>query len=227
MFKRLLWMLSILLLLTSCANLQEEVGDAPDATSTPTTTTPAVTTIAKPGDLPPVDSLPVADQSSVGKTVELSLKSEHFYYYFDADSGKERLIVVDLLSTEEDGGILYVYETDLNGLDGLCKAIASPIQGKVLAVSTISFYEFMYASWGLEFTDYALDGSIHEAELISLTDSSANSNTAQRYFSIVDADRGEVVMLAGNMTAQDSEYLTEAFEVMDRIITRFDLSRYL
>ena len=224
----------VLILLPSCADVQSGTADgvtSAETTSaqvtTTVTTTPAVTTITKPGDLPPVDSLPKADQSSVGKNVALSLKDAHFYYYFDTDSGKERLIVVDLLSTKADGGILYIYETNLKGLGGLCDAISSSVQAKVLAVSTISFYEFQYASWGLEFVDLADQGEVQKAELISLNASVTNPNPVQCYFSIVDADQGEVVMLSGNMTAQDSEYLTKAFAVMDRIIYRFDLAKYL
>lgn len=224
----------IMVLLPSCAEGQNSLtGKLPASiltsaqATTTVTTMPVMTTITRPGDLPPVDSLPKADQSSVGKTVALSLQDAYFYYYFDTDSGKERLIVVDLLSTEADGGILYIYETNLNGIDGLCDAISSSVQAKVLAVSTISFYEYMYASWGLEIIDCVDEGLVQETELISLSEPVTNPNTAQFYFSIVDADQGEVVMLVGNMTKQDSEYLTVAFEVMDRIIERFDLAKYL
>lgn len=139
----------------------------PSARPTEAPVTPALTPVP-PGTLPEVDSLPKADTSLVGTTCTLRLldvERQRFAYYYDAKTGRERLVTVpvppDKYIPEEEievppaAGPLTVYETSLGGVEGLKAAMTGEIEATVLAVVNISFQEIMYAETGITCVDEA------------------------------------------------------------------------
>lgn len=256
MFKRLLLMLSVLLLLASCANLQEEVGDASDVshatsttTTTPVVTTPAVTTPAAttpaattpaspqpdpkplpnpPGSLIDPDSIPKADQSDVSMTVELSIGNKTFDYFYDSQSGKERLLVLESVDFYQNLGKITIYETKLGGMDGLIAALKKPINAKIIAISNISWEEVNYAHTAKEYLEDSIpSGRFSADELIDLSDPVKNPRADQWYCSVQSLDSSDVIGLLSNLTDAPSKVLQTRMNRIDSIITRFDLSKYL
>ncbi len=126
---------------------------APSARPTEAPVTPTLPPVP-PGTLPEVDSLPKADTSLVGTTCTLRLldvERQRFAYYYDAETGRERLVTVpvppDKYIPEEEievppaAGPLTVYETSLGGEEGLKAAMTGEIEATVLAVVNISYQE--------------------------------------------------------------------------------------
>lgn len=97
-----------------------------------------------PGTLTPVELIPVADQSYVGSTVDIILAQLQqeipFYYYYNAETGYERLAVV---ITAEKIPLMMILETDLNGVSELCKKIAAEevFSAKVCSATSITYME--------------------------------------------------------------------------------------
>ena len=278
MFKRMILMLSVLLLLASCANLQEEVGDAPNASdattttssvttpavttpaattpavTTPAVTTPAVTTPAMttsaattpaattsaspqpdpeplpnpPGSLIDPDSIPKADQSDVGKTVELSIGDKIFDYFYDSQSGKERLLVLESVDFYQNLGKITIYETKLGGMDGLIAALKKPFNAKILAISNISWEEVNYAHTAKEYLEDSIPiGRFSAEELIDLSAPVKNPRADQWYCSVQSLDSSDVMGLLSNLTDAPSKVLQTRMNRIDSILTRFDLKKYL
>lgn len=102
-----------------------------------------------PEELPPgapssVWAIPAADQTYVGSTVDIILAQLQqeipFYYYYNAETGFERLAVV---ITAEKIPLMMILETDLNGVSELCKKIAAEevFSAKVCSATNIDFAE--------------------------------------------------------------------------------------
>lgn len=97
-----------------------------------------------PGSLTPVDAIPAADQTYVGSTVDIILAQLQqeipFYYYYNAETGYERLAVV---ITAEKIPLMMILETDLNGVSELCKKIAAEevFSAKVCSATNIDNME--------------------------------------------------------------------------------------
>ena len=104
-----------------------------------------------PGTLPEVGRIPCADTSDVGKTLSDILTPSCPYinisaaYYYGADTGKERLVVI-----EEHGGqvaLLSVYETDFGGASGFYRAVETGnCSAKLIGRCYITFQEAMYSA---------------------------------------------------------------------------------
>ena len=104
-----------------------------------------------PGTLPDVEKIPDADVSDVGKTLSdiLTPSCPHINisaaYYYGADTGKERLVVI-----EEHGGqvaLLSVYETDFGGASGFHRAVETGnCTAKLIGRCYITFQEAMYSA---------------------------------------------------------------------------------
>lgn len=104
-----------------------------------------------PGTLPDVEKIPDADVSDVGKTLSDILTPSCPYinisaaYYYGADTGKERLVVI-----EEHGGqvaLLSVYETDFGGASGFYRAVETGnCSAKLIGRCYITFQEAMYSA---------------------------------------------------------------------------------
>lgn len=104
-----------------------------------------------PGTLTEVEKIPDADVSDVGKTLSdiLTPSCPHINisaaYYYGADTGKERLVVI-----EEHGGqvaLLSVYETDFGGAAGFYRAVETGnCSAKLTGRCYITFQEAMYSA---------------------------------------------------------------------------------
>ena len=105
----------------------------------------------EPEELPPgsycsVWAIPKADQSYVGSTVEIilsrRLEEVPFFYYYDEESGYERLAV----SIDAHIPLMLVLETDLNGISELCKVIAAEevFSAKVCSATNIDPMEYVH-----------------------------------------------------------------------------------
>ena len=104
-----------------------------------------------PGTLPYVEKIPDADVSDVGKTLSdiLTTSCPHINisaaYYYGADTGKERLVVI-----EEHGGqvaLLSVYETYFGGASGFYRAVETGnCSAKLIGRCYITFQEAMYSA---------------------------------------------------------------------------------
>ena len=209
------------------------------AVTTPAVTTPAVTTPVSPqpdpeplpnppGSLPDPDSIPKADQSDVGKTVELSIGNKTFDYFYDSQSGKERLMVLESVNFDENLGNITIYETKLGGLDGLIAALEKPINAKIIAVSNISWEEVNYAHTAKEYLEDSIPiGRFSADELIDLSDPVKNSRTDQWYCSVQSWDSSDVIGLLSDLTDEPSKVLQTRMDRIVSILTRFDLKKYL
>lgn len=97
-----------------------------------------------PGSLTSVWAIPAADQSYVGSTVDIILAQLQqeipFYYYYNAETGFERLAVV---ITAEKIPLMMILETDLDGVSELCKKIAAEevFSAKVCSATNIDYVE--------------------------------------------------------------------------------------
>lgn len=206
-----------------------------DATTTPAQATTAVATTPAgttdpdvPGSLISPDSIPKADQSDVGKTVTLSIGNKTFDYFYDSQSKKERLMVLESVNFYENLGKITIYETKLGGLDGLIAALKKPINAKILAVSNISWEEFNYAYIPKEYLDGSISsGRFSTDELIDLSAPVKNSRTDQWYCSVKSYNSSDVNGLLSNLTEEPSAVLQTRMNRIDSILTRFDLKKYL
>ncbi len=243
MFKRSISLILACMLalctLTSCLALQDEVTTTPTkptdvTTTTSAVTTPAVTTTTStptpnpPGSLIDPDSIPKADQSNVGKTVELSIGDKIFDYYYDSQSGKERLLVLESVDFYQNLGKITIYETKLGGIDGLIAALKKPINAKILAISNISWEEVNYAHMAKEYLEESIPGGRFSAEeMIDLSDPVKHPDTAQWYCSVQSWDSSDVIGLLSDLTDTPSKVLQTRMNRIDSIIARFDLAKYL
>lgn len=157
---------------------------------------PSLTPIA-PGTLPEVDSLPKADDSAVGTRCKLNLMDIDrlsFAYYYDAESGRERLVVAPIPPDETKlfngqifvlppaAGPLTVYETALGGAEGLRTALNGEIEGTVLAVVNISFQE-IFAAYS---ESSRCDKETDSVKQFKLEAGGENSGSLGRYFGASD-----------------------------------------
>jgi hypothetical protein len=181
-----------------------------------------------PGTLSSVSSVPQADQSEVGKTVSLSVGNKIFDYFYDTESGRERLLVLESVDFSKNLGKITIYETKLGGLNGLIDALNSPIDAKILAVSNISWVEVNYAHTAKEYLeDSILGGSFSADELIDLSAPAKNSRTTQWYCSVQTYEDATVVALMSPLGDGISEVLETRMNRIDSILYRFDLANYL
>ena len=226
------------LLLAACADVQNGTADGTtEAATTPVQATTAVTTTsattteptpAPPGTLRDPASIPKADQSDVGKTVTLSIGNKTFDYFYDSQSKKERLMVLESVDFYENLGKITIYETKLGGLDGLIAALKKPIEAKIIAVSNISWEEYNYAYTYKEYLEDSIPiGEFSADELIDLSAPVKNSRTDQWYCSVQSYDSSDVNSLLSNLTDEPSAVLQTRMNRIDSILGRFDLKKYL
>lgn len=115
----------------------------------------------EPGGFAPVESIPKAEQTMVGQTVQIVLAQERqnisFYYRYDTAEDSEKLAVI----TEEKFPLLIVFDTKLGGIQSLCEKIKNEeaIGAVVSAIANIgasySIYTFLVPNW-LE-REYGID----------------------------------------------------------------------
>lgn len=221
---------------SSCADVQNNAADG--ATTAATTSVKATTAVATtpagttgpnaPGTLRDPASIPKADQSDVGKTVTLSIGNKTFDYFYDSQSKKERLMVLESVNFNENLGKITIYETKLGGLDGLIDALKKPIEAKIIAVSNISWEEVNYAHTAKESLENSIPGGRFSAdELIDLSAPVKNSRTDQWYCSVQSRDSSDVIGLLSNLTEEPSAVLQTRMNRIDSILSRFDLKKYL
>ena len=181
-----------------------------------------------PGSLIDPDSIPKADQSDVGKTVELSIGDKIFDYFYDSQSGKERLLVLESVDFYQNLGKITIYETKLGGMDGLIAALKKPFNAKILAISNISWEEVNYAHTAKEYLEDSIPiGRFSAEELIDLSAPVKNPRADQWYCSVQSLDSSDVMGLLSNLTDAPSKVLQTRMNRIDSILTRFDLKKYL
>ena len=107
-----------------------------------------------PGTLPDISRIPLADQTTVGKTVTVNLGSNQaegsFLFRFDTQSNKGRLAVILHAKQAFYIPLLLVLETDLDS-HGLCRVLSTgeDFNATVLSATNISFEEGMYTACNL------------------------------------------------------------------------------
>ena len=185
-----------------------------------------------PGTLRDPNSIPQANQSDVGKTVSLFIGDKTFDYFYDTESKKERLLVLESVDIYQNIGKITIYETTLSGLDGLLNALKTPIDAKILAVSNISWEEVYYSRRSMETLQASISGGRFSAdEIIDLASPVQNPHTSQWYSSVqtssFDDDNNPVVALMSNLTDDPSIVLSNRFDRINSIIERFALAEYL
>ena len=215
-----------------------DITDALDTTSAPNTTVPksavtdsfvtdkveetsrpAVVTDA-PGTWPDPDSIPKADIGHVGKLEKYTPAAKDvLYYHYNKETGFERLVVIEqLLWSGQFGGhiLLKIYESDLNGLGGLCDALTSgeELELELAYCANISVYEAMHINFRGD--------NVHPQEIINVSSPTENPNVLQYYIIGISKD-GEIGMI-GNMLQSTSWYLQTYINVWNRIFERFSLT---
>lgn len=169
-------------------------AETPSPTETPSVSpTEGALTPVLPGTLPEVDSLPKADTSTVGTRCTLRLldaENQNFAYYYDAESGRERLVTVPVPQDEDyvfqgetyvlppKAAPLTVYETTLGGPDGLRAALNGEIEATVLAVVNISYQEIDAVFDGITCQDEETDA----LKRLELNSGESVSEGLGRYF---------------------------------------------
>lgn len=163
--KKICLLLCFLLLfpLTSCDGTPgEATGPAPTAattaattvrgcnTETPSTeeqTTAGALEILPPGTRTPVDQLPAADQSAVGTTVKLSAPGaeETTILAFLLVDGEGLVLEIGSYGgNPQNAPLLRILCTSLTDAVAFEAALATGIEGELLAISRVCFFDLMY-----------------------------------------------------------------------------------
>ncbi|MDO4316988.1 MAG: hypothetical protein Q4C48_02155 [Lachnospiraceae bacterium] len=231
-------------------------AETPSPTETPSADpsgdalTPSLTPLP-PGTLPEVDSLPKADDSSVGSKCTLRLlatERQSFAYYYDAKSGRERLVTVPVPPDEEyifqgesyvlppKAAPITVYETALGGIDGLRAALNGEIEATVLAVVNISYQEIDAAHCAIAFQEEPTDA----LQSVELNFGETASEGLGRFFGANSPEPysknealwqllpdGQYVMLWEAVKEEDDTRNPNMDEIFRRIYERFGLTELI
>lgn len=176
-----------------------------------------------PGTLLDAAWIPAADQSQVGKTVNIVFSQEQpaVRFYYVAEAELERLAVV---VPAESLPLLIVFETNLGGAEALREKLANqqPLEAKILAMVNVCYEE------GNEYAYNACRdvSGLADGELLDLfTPSTAAEG---RYLGIfgTTSNGDAIAVLKGCAADAASEALEEDFAVFWRMITRFSLETH-
>lgn len=208
----------------------------PDTTATPDTTTPkapdtdssvtdgvtetsrpAVETVA-PGTWPDPESIPKADRTNVGKTEKYTPEAyDRLYYYYNKETGFERLVVMKNVRVGESYVLLNIYDTDLGGIAGLCAFLSNgATELELVDCANISAYEAMHFNTWVDNGDHPLE------ERVDFASPGENPNSRQHYI-IGIFENGEI-RIQGNMGSSLSTLMQGKINTLERILERFSLS---
>ena len=178
-----------------------------------------------PGTPPDVNAIPKADQSLIGENVQIILAQEQyavpFYYSYEEASGMERLAVI---IDAEKIPMLIIFETELNGAEGLCEMIASqePFNATILAMVNISFME------GAVYAPNASLSDVENGEEIDVFADTVTQN-AGIFIGFVGTDEAGNTfhILKGTEAGAASSNLQDSINVYLKIFARFDLMAFI
>ncbi len=178
-----------------------------------------------PGTLVAADSLPKADQSSVGQTVKLSipaLMDKVMFLVLDKDAQTARLMVLEPVPEGNNLAMITVYEP----LPVMSEWLMMTVSAKVLAVSYITHEEYLYAKLDRASADAYIDaGSLWAEELIPLS-SDIDHPGNQQWYCTVFGENGKISDLLTDRTEQNSQVLDLYYQCMEMILYRYDLGMY-
>ncbi len=200
---------------------QSEKTEEPPVTPTPE--------ILPPGTLPEPDEIPKTKRVQ-GDVVSAELvRSELsvYEYYYNKENSDERLVMYRSTGSQEFSEVI-VIKTDFGGIDGLCDFVKSgeKLEAEIAAAANISFEEGnVYA--------YSAERCLEETEKsLDITEKISNANPVERYIIMTSDEDGCQMSLGaagsisvfGNTEPADSEPLRQAYEVYDKIYSRFGIS---
>lgn len=175
------------------------------------------------GSMDPPAAIPQPDQSLIGEVVPIILAKEQklirFYYAYDQATGQERLAVI---VPEYKFPLLMVFQTQLQGLDGLIRVIENEevFEAKILVMCNIAFEEgYIYA---FNVVSYSEDLSQQEHVPISGATPAPEAGEYIGLVGIHDNDQPYCKVL-GAKKGTASDALQDKIKIFFRIFERFDL----
>ena len=193
----------------------------------------------EPDTLPPLEALPKALRTKIGKTQTVFLPSQGddipFAYYYNKETGLERLVVVSPFV--EDVSQLTIYAPNFGGIRNFTKNLQTQFEAVLLETCYISIQEATYIKHSALRSEEEADV---EKEIVKLPGAPDNPNSLEFYCGILDLDfensswgtgqsvwqeiaPSAAVLISGNLQNDQSEELRTGKETFERVYARFGL----
>ena len=194
----------------------------------------------EPDTLPPLEALPKALRTKIGKTQTVFLPSQGedipFAYYYNKETGLERLVVVSPFV--EDVSQLTIYAPNFGGIRNFTKNLQTQFEAVLLETCYISIQEATYIKHSALRSEEEADV---EKEIIKLPGAPDNPNSLEFYCGILDLDfensswgtgqsvwqeiaPGTAILISGNLQTSASISLQKSMETFRRVYERYGIT---